>query len=306
MDKSITKVAILGRGALGTMYGDFLQEHSKAEVFFLADPSRKERYLKEQITVNGNPVTFNYKTAQQAGIVDLLLVCVKGNELESTVRSVKDVVGDDTVIVSVLNGISSEEIIARTLNKGRIVYCVAQKMDALWKNRSLTYRDFGELCIGITDDSAGSKAALGRLAKFFSASGMPYVIDEYIKHRMWCKWMLNVGVNQTLMIYDDIFALIHKPGEARDFMIKAMREVLELSRCEGVNLSEADFETYLDIIDRLNPEGMPSMRQDRLAKRKSELEFFAGEVFRRAQKYGLETPTNAYVLKKVREIESAY
>ena len=85
-----------------------------------------------------------------------------------------------------------------------------------------------------------------------------------------------------------------------------MREVLLLSQKEGTGLTEQDFKDYLQIIDELNPEGMPSMRQDRLAKRKTEVDFFAGTVISKAEKYGLEVPVNRMLLEKIRAFEREY
>lgn len=135
---------------------------------------------------------------------------------------------------------------------------------------------------------------------------MPYVLEDDIQRRMWCKWMLNVGVNQVLMVEDGIFADIQKAGKKRERMIAAMREVLQLAQAEGIGMTEGDFETYLSIIDHLNPTGMPSMRQDRLAKRKSEVEFFAGTVIRRSEKQGLNVPVNQSLYDEVKKIESLY
>lgn len=64
----------------------------------------------------------------------------------------------------------------------------------------------------------------------FDRTEMPYVVDKNILHRMWCKWMLNVGVNQTLAVYNDVFRRVHQEGEARETLKAAMREVLSLSQ----------------------------------------------------------------------------
>ena len=118
--------------------------------------------------------------------------------------------------------------------------------------------------------------------------------------------MLNVGVNQTLSVYNGCFEMIHKPGEARDVMIGAMREVLKLSELEGTGLTEKDFKEYLKIIDELNPKGMPSMRQDRLAKRPTEVESFAGTVIDKAASFGLNVPFNEKLYRQVRQFEGEY
>lgn len=118
--------------------------------------------------------------------------------------------------------------------------------------------------------------------------------------------MLNVGVNQVLMVKEGTFRDIHEEGPARELMIAAMREVLPIAQQEGVNLTEADLENDLAIIDGLTPLGMPSMRQDGLAKRLSEVELFAGTILKKAKKYGLSAPTNQYLYDQIKAIEAMY
>lgn len=85
-----------------------------------------------------------------------------------------------------------------------------------------------------------------------------------------------------------------------------MREVLALSQKEGTGLTNKDFRDYLQIIDELNPDGMPSMRQDRLAKRLTEVDLFAGTVIRKAEKYGLPVPVNRRLYAEIKSFEDSY
>ena len=82
--------------------------------------------------------------------------------------------------------------------------------------------------------------------------------------------MLNVGVNQVVMVCEGAYGTIQAPGKPREMMIAAMREVLELSRYEGVRITEDDLHFYVDLMNTMSPQGMPSMRQDGLAHRRSE------------------------------------
>lgn len=308
MTKGIKTAAILGRGALGVMFGDFLtRKLGKDNVYFLADEKRISRYANEKITCNGKACNFCYKTPESVDKpADLLLVSVKGTQLEKAIRDSAKAIGDDQIIISSLNGISSEEIIEKTLGRGKIIDCVAQKMDALFLQGRLTYKDFGELCIGLSAKNKVKRQYLQTLVKFFDSIHFPYMLEQNIEHRMWCKWMLNVGVNQTLAVYDSTFSLIQKEGEPRDVMVLAMREVVDLSRKEGINLTEEDFKTYLQIIDNLNPQGMPSMRQDRIAKRPTEVKLFAGTVIEKARKWNLPVPVNTMLAEKIAEFERTY
>ena len=80
-------------------------------------------------------------------------------------------------------------------------------------------------------------------------------------------------------------------------MLAAMRECVAVGQAEGVALSEDDVTYWRDIVDRLAPEGLPSMRQDAKAGRKTEVELFAGTVCELGRKHGIPTPVNDVFLR---------
>ena len=305
---SIEKVVIIGRGALGIMYGEALARkigfHSVA---FLADAERVHLYRSQQVLSNNRLCPFRYETAESyRDTADLVLFAVKGTQLEQAIDIARPVVRPDTVIVSVLNGIVSEEIIEERLGSGRVVWSVAQGMDALKRGTQLVYSHIGELCLGLPPGREANRPALEELEAFFTRVERPFLREEDIMRRMWAKWMLNVGCNQTVMVARGDFSTVQKPGPVRDRMIGAMREVQALARASGISITEDDVKLYVGFIDTFLPNGMPSMRQDGLAKRKSEVEFFAGTVIRKARALGVPVPINEALYREVKAIEATY
>ena len=118
--------------------------------------------------------------------------------------------------------------------------------------------------------------------------------------------MLNVGVNQAVMLYEGTYGTVQAPGDARELMQNAMNEVMVLAEKENISITQHDFDSYVRLIDTMNPKGMPSMRQDGLAKRKSEVELFAGTVIALAKKHNIEVPVNRSIYEKIKKIESEY
>ena len=297
------KITIVGMGALGVMYGDMIARSLGWDALtFLADRDRIDRDKKEGVFCNGKECTFQMKA--EAEEADLLIFAVKGTALKAAMDLAAGAVGEDTVILSLLNGISSEEILGQRFGNCHIVHCVAQGMDAVKLGNKLTYEHVGELRIGVPDKGRGY--LVQKAAAVLESARIPYVVEEDILHRIWSKWMLNVGVNQVIMVYEGTYGTIQKPGEARDVMIAAMEEVMELSRCENAGVGREDMEGYLRLLDTLNPEGMPSMRQDGLSRRYSEVDMFAGTVIEKAQKHGVEVPVNRMLYRRVKEMEAAY
>ena len=135
---------------------------------------------------------------------------------------------------------------------------------------------------------------------------MPYVVEKDIMHRLWGKWMLNVGVNQVVMVSEGTYRTVQQPGKERELMCSAMEEVLKLSERAGTGVTRQDLEDYIALVDNLNPEGMPSMRQDGLARRYSEVELFAGTVIRKGEQYGVPVPVNRMLYERIKKIEETY
>lgn len=297
------KITIVGMGALGILFGDRITDTlGKEAVTFLADRERIEKYQQEGVYCNGKHCDF--QMSDQAQPADLLIFAVKGTALQQAAQQAREAVGEETIILSLLNGISSEELLWQYLGKGHIVHCIAQGMDAVKLGNKLTYSHAGELRIGTPE--AENQPFVDRAAGMLSQAGVPYVIEKDIMHRLWGKWMLNVGVNQVVMVSEGTYRTVQQPGKERDLMRSAMEEVLKLSEKAGTGVTRQDLEDYIALTDTLNPEGMPSMRQDGLARRYSEVELFAGTVIRKGEQYGVPVPVNRMLYERILEIEAAY
>ena len=303
----IQTVTVVGLGALGTLFGHLLSQHvSKHNLRILADPERIARYRRNGVFSNGEPCDFQYvSTADAAAPADLLLVAVKSTQLESALDTMRGHIGPHTLILSLLNGISSEEIIAKRYGWEKVVDCIAYGMDAVKEGNRLTYQHTGKLCIG-THLGGPPTEQVRRIARFFDRNAFPYEVSESMGNRMWGKFMLNVGVNQTVAVFGPNYGAIQLDGSQRETMIAAMREVVTLSRYEDVNLTEDDLKYWLDILSTLNPEGKPSMRQDVEARRPSEVGLFAGAILALAEKHGVDTPVNRMLFARIQEIETGY
>ncbi len=296
-------ITIIGMGALGILFGDILTASlGRDAVTFLADEQRIQKYRQDGVFCNGRACDF--QMSNQASCADLLIFAIKGNDLYDAMESSKSAVGENTIILSLLNGISSEEILAQYFPKGHIVHCIAQGMDAVKLGNKLTYSHKGELRIGTPDPALSP--FVERATEILKCGGVPYVVEEDILHRLWSKWMLNVGVNQIVMVNEGTYGTVQCPGEPRDTMIAAMREVVKLSEYAKTGVTEDDLTFYVNLLDTLDPNGMPSMRQDGIAHRYSEVELFAGTVIKKAEQYGVSVPVNQMLYRRVKEMEAAY
>lgn len=303
----IRTVAIVGLGALGVLFGHQLsKELPEGAVRFVADRARIERYEREGVYCNGEKCRFRYVTPEDVGeSADLVLFAVKFGDLTSAIKAARNQVGPDTVILSLLNGISSEEIIGRALGAQKVLPAVAQGMDAVKVGNRLTYAHMGMICFG-DRPGGGASDQVAAVVRFFEKTGIPHEVAGDMRRRMWGKFMLNVGVNQAVAVFEGDYGTVQREGSARDAMIAAMREALALSRAEGVDLTEEDLAYWLKVLGTLNPGGKPSMRQDLEALRFSEVGLFAGTVLELGAKHGIDCPVNRMLYDRIREMESKF
>ena len=301
----IKKVAIIGLGALGILFGAQIAKKIGADLFIIADEKRIENYRINGVYCNGTPCQFNYQTPDQAEKVDLVIFTVKINGLKDAITAVRSVVGPDTLMLSLLNGITSETVIGAALGEENLIWACAQGMDTLKVGNALSYTNTGMICFGNRDDERPAEK-IDRVKRFFDQVGIAYQIDNRMDRKIWAKFMLNVGVNQVVSVCGENFGSVKKPGEARELMIAAMAEVIPVARQEGVNLDEADITYWLGVVEALNDEGKPSMRQDVEARRPSEVELFSGTVVALGKKHGIKTPVNAMLYEKITTIEKRY
>lgn len=304
--KEIKTVSIIGMGALGLLYADIIQTTlGPGVVQFVMDNNRYEKYRNQAFTINGNIKDFKLVSIEQVTQVpDLVIVAVKSTGLESCLPIVQKITGENTIVISVLNGISSEEVLAEKIGMEKIIHCVAQGMDAMKFGNALNYTKKGELHIGLAKNE--KQENLDAIKAFFDKAKNPYIVEDDIVRRMWCKFMLNVGVNQTCMAYSATYSMVLNQPELLAIYTGAMREVIAIAEAEKINITEDDLNFYVDITRTLDPNGTPSMGQDRIQKRKSEVDSFAGTVIKIAAKHGIPVPVNQALYERVKEIEKEY
>ena len=310
--KPIENVAIVGFGSLGAMYAAcFGAAMGPERVFVVADAARTERYRAEAATFNGEPIRVTYLTyeeaAERAAVqpFDVVLYAVKYGALPEAIEQSSPLVSLDTAVISVLNGITSEEVLAERFGWDRVLLCIAQQMDSRKVGAVVTAGCVGVMALGVRDpEDAAQRANLARVTEWLAAVEQPFIVPADIQHQLWGKLICNVGVNQACAVYDCCFNGIHVPGEAREAMIAAMGEVAAVGRACGIALTDDDVAYRLDIIDHLNPAGMPSLRQDVLARRPTEVELFSGTINRLGAAHGIPTPQNERFYAAIKELES--
>ena len=302
----IRRAAIVGRGAVGLLYGSVIERSLGPDaVEYVMDDTRYARHEGERVTVNGEPLRVRTLRASEARPVDLVIVTTKATGLVEALDTLERLVAPHTRIVSLINGIRSEQIIAERFGWENTVVSVAQGMDAVYIGTDLAYSHPGEIRFGAAEGT--SPEAVRDIDDFLTRAGIVHVVEGDIRHRIWTKLMLNVGINQTCMAYGGTYGTACEPGgEQLRCMVAAMREARAVANAEGVDVTEADLAAMVALVASLDAGGMPSMAQDRINRKRTEVEEFAGTVIRLAREHGILVPQNEWLYDRIREIEATF
>ncbi len=304
--KPLQHVYLCGLGALGAMYASRFCSAPVESVKVIADPERIRHYQEEGVSVNGSRLPLSFLSPGHAApVADLIVISVKWHQLHQAITEVQPFVGEHTIILSLLNGVDSEEVISRELGIALPLYSFVVETDAGRKGQNIEYRTLGTIVFGEKRNTTLSPR-VSAVRELFERAGIPYRIPEDMLRELWWKFMLNVGMNPTSAVMRAPYGTFQKSAEARQCVRMSCREVLQIAERIGIPLGEQDIEAIFPIIDRLAPEKKTSMLQDIEAHRKTEIEIFAGAVVEQGRRYGLSTPVNELLFNMIRGIEQHY
>lgn len=303
---SIKKVSIIGTGAIGATFASTIHDHIGNDLRIIASGERYDRYKKDGFIINGKTYNFNYvKPEETVEKADLLLIAVKYHHLDQVNKDIQKHVGENTIILSLLNGINSEEIIAEYYNMEQILYSLVFKVDATRDGNNIKHSLPGTIAFGEEQNDVYSEK-VEKVKAFFDAAGVNYEIPKDMIKKMWWKFMVNVGINQSSAILKAPYGVFQSSDEALELLKDTMREVIILANVLGIDLEEADMDIFIDLLLNLSIEGKTSMLQDVLAKRKTEVEMFAKVVIELGNEHNLKLPINDMMYKMIKVIEDTY
>ena len=301
--KEIKKVAIIGLGAIGSIYAVKLHAHDPKCLRVIADKERLEGYKKDGLLFNGKRYDFNYALPDRnAEKADLIIIATKSGGLESAIKAIEGFVGDDTVIMSPLNGITSEEIIARTYGWDKVLYTLFTGHISTRQGRQVSHDGVGTLVFGEPDNTAIS-GKVAAVRAFFDKTGIDYKIPEDMLFALWGKFMVNVGFNQASAVLLAPYRVFHGCDKVAAIACKLMEEVVALAEKAGIKKPDKMLESSMGVIRAMPSDAKSSMLQDVEAKRQTEVDLFAGTVCALGRKYGIPTPYNDMFLELISAID---
>ena len=288
------QVSVIGLGAMGASYAAKLHMAEGVGVRVIADGARAERLRRDGVTVNGQRHDFTIVSpGQDVEPADLMIVAVKYPDFAEALGLIRRQIGEGTIILSLLNGINSEQELAAAYPMAHTLLSITVGVDSVRTGQQIVYSSLGRMDFGEPRNTADFSEPVRRVAEVFDAAGLAWDVPPDMVKRLWWKFLVNTGVNQVTAVLGAPYAVVQEPSSpARQLMIAAQREVVAVAQARGVDLGEDDIDSWLEVLSKLGPAQYTSMAQDVLARRPTEAEIFSGAIMAMGAEHGIPVPVN--------------
>lgn len=307
------KVAVLGAGAMGCLFGGELAEHGLEVTLIDVWQEHVDAINRDGLRVVGHrgarrvgvPATTD---PASCGPVDVVLVHCKAASTVAAVSAARDagLFNGDAVAISFQNGLGNEETIAEVIGADRVLGGVtAQGASMEGPGCIHSYADLPSQ-IGEMGGGVGDRASA--IADAFSGHGLETVASADIRHDIWKKLMVNVSVSAMSGITNLTIGEAVAIPELQAMCYGAVAEAVPVALADGVELTHEESRNILDLV--IGPggtgENKSSLCVDILNRRATEVDVINGAVVSRGIRYGVETPINATLVALVKGIEADY
>ncbi len=288
------KVAILGTGGVGGYYGALLAQQGE-DVTFVARGAHLQAIRQNGLeikSIHGDVTIFPARATDQlaqVGPVDLVLFCVKTYDTRQFASDLAPLLGSNTLVLSLQNGVEAAEQIGQFVGMPRMLggaTWVSSAIESPGVIRQVS--QFRRVVLGELDGSLTPR--LQAVFQAFDKTGITVEITQDIAKVLWTKFIFISAASSlgslTRLPLGDYRAV----PETRSLMIQLMREVESVARAQGVALDPDVIEKSLTFIDQAAPAIKASMQSDIAAGRRSEIEAMIGAIGRKGRAAGVPTP----------------
>ena len=294
----INKVALLGAGAVGAYFIWGLSEKMGDDFCVVAKGERKERLLKNGIIINGKQYALNIKEPQELNDVDLLLVSSKQDALPGMLDDIKCMVNENTIVMSLLNGVTSEEILGEAIGMEHILYSV-MRIASVRIGNEITFNP--DITAGVFVGEKGITEPTERVLaveELFKDTGVRYIFKEDIVADMWFKYAGNISQNLPQAVLGIGCGAYSDSKHVNHIASALWKEVAQIANAKGIALTE-EFQLFVGA----KPQARFSTLQDLDAKRHTEIDIFAGEMMRMGKELGVAVPYCEYTYHLIKSLE---
>jgi 2-dehydropantoate 2-reductase len=304
------KVAVLGAGAMGALFGGMLAE-AGCEVW-LVDVWREhvEAIGREGLHIVGSAGERTIRNLrptcrpEEAGVADLVLVFVKSTVTEAAVAGARSLFGPRTLVLTLQNGLGNIEKIATVVAPGQMVAGVTTYGANVLGPGRIRHAGSGPTSVGELDGSLSPR--IQSVAETLNHAGIESHVSDNVLGLIWGKLMVNVGLNALTALTGLRNGQLLDFEETEELMALAVLEAAEVARAKGIRLPYDDPVEHAKAVARATGENRSSMLQDVSNRRRTEIDMINGAIVREGKALGLQTPVNLALWNLVRMQERSY
>ena len=288
------RIVVMGTGGTGGYYGGLLSQQGH-DVTFIARGEHLAAIQKSGLQVKSIHGDFTVTPAKATddpstvGTPDLILFCVKTYSTDQAVEQIKPIVGRDTTVLSMQNGIDAHERIGKAVGMEHMIggaTWISSAVEAPGVIRQVS--QFRRLVVGELEGKRTPRVET--IYEAFKETGIQAELSDDILKVMWTKFVFisaasSFGSLTRLPIGD-----YRSTPQARQQIIALLREVEAIARLEGIVLDADVVEKTMSFIDNSGPKIKPSMQLDVEAGKPTEVESLVGIVGRKGRELGVPTP----------------
>lgn len=296
----IKSVALLGAGAVGSYIIWGLSKLPDIRFGIIAEGSRAARLRDEGCTINN--VTYHPQvwSPQEAKGVDLLIVALKYGALPGALASIREAVGPDTTVMSLMNGVDSEELIGAQVGDEKVIRSLI-KVASHKEEDGYHFDPDATLGIIFGEEHAPFESERVRaIVALFEGTGIHYRVTDEIRAEMWSKFRLNVCNNLPQAILGAGVGCYRDSEHMKAISEGLRRELEAIAAAKGIDLRKVDTSGRGSAVP---PTARYSTLQDLDAKRHTEIDMFSGALMRMGEELGIPTPYNEYTYHMIKALE---
>lgn len=301
------RIAVFGTGGVGGYFGGRLAEAGE-DVIFIArgDHLRaiKEKGLKVD-SRNGDFVIYPAAatdTVSDVGVVDLVLVGVKAWQVPQAARAMKPLVGANTTVLPLQNGVDAASQLVDTLGPKSVIGGLCRIVSFVVEPGHIRHAGaMPSVIIGELDNRQSQRIAT--IEELFKRAGVEITIAKDIQVALWTKFLFIASFSGMGAIANAPAGILRTDPQWRTQMLQAMQEIYALAHARGINLPPDSVDKVMAFVDALQDDATSSMQRDIAAGKPSELDAQNGAVVRMAHEAGIEVPTHALIYHTLRPLE---
>lgn len=286
--EKIKKVLLVGLGGVGTVYANLISQNSCVDLRVLVDDKRLKNYLETPRKLNGVDCEFNYILPTEKFLPDLIILATKSDGFSDVVRLIKPFIQSYTILMSLSNGITSEDLLEQNYNDNCVIHSFVICHTISRDKSNITHDGVTNIVWG---HKYNDKNIISVLKRFFDDCNIVNTLSVNVVKDMWEKFCFNCCVNQISAVKNYTFAQIRQDEDCMELIGNISNEIQLIA--EKIGIKGLDLFKYsLENLSEMLPDAKTSMLQDFENYRIAEVDLFSNVVVQLANKYSIDVPYN--------------